>query len=96
VDTQPKEKPTLAGVGSKVRNACGLFSDTNIIPQAGGIGNLKRSCVHLGDQDRAAIRQIQESLDIPTGALAVRLAIRRLAAHLSDPAALVESGGSHV
>ena len=47
-------------------------------------GNLRRTCVHLGDQDREAIETIQEQMDLSSGALAVRFALRSLAKALTD------------
>ena len=48
-------------------------------------GNLKRTCLHLGDADRAAIQRIREELELPSSALAVRMAVRRLAERLARP-----------
>jgi hypothetical protein len=48
-------------------------------------GNLKRTCLHLGDADRAAILKIREELELPSSALAVRMAVRRLAERLARP-----------
>lgn len=45
-------------------------------------GGLKRTCFHLGDQDRAAISRICDRLDLPSSALAIRIAIRDLAKRL--------------
>ena len=46
--------------------------------------NLKRTCFHLGDQDRAAILRICERLDLPSAALAIRYALRALDKRLSE------------
>ena len=48
-------------------------------------GNLKRTCLHLGDADRIAIQKIREELELPSSALAVRMAVRRLAERLARP-----------
>ena len=45
-------------------------------------GGLRRTCFHLGDQDRVAIRRICDRLDLPSSALAIRIAIRDLAKRL--------------
>jgi len=44
--------------------------------------------VHLGTVDRAALEKIREELELPSDALAVRVAIRRLAERLGQPAVL--------
>ena len=54
-------------------------------------GNLKRSCHHLGDQDREAIKRICERLDLPTGALAIRYAVRLLDRKLSETLRMTET-----
>ncbi len=46
--------------------------------------NFKRTCLHLGDKDRARLEQIRHRLGLPSKALAVRLAIERLARHLDE------------
>jgi len=46
-------------------------------------GNLKKTCVHLGDKDREAIKCIRECLELDSDALAIRTAIRSLAKRLS-------------
>lgn len=55
-------------------------------------GNLRRTCLHLGDADRAAIQKIREELELPSSALAVRMAVRRLAERLARPEATQEQG----
>jgi len=45
-------------------------------------GNLKLHSFDLGDADRAAIVKIRERLQLNSGALAVRIALRRLAQQL--------------
>jgi hypothetical protein len=47
-------------------------------------GNLKRVCFHLGDRDRQAIRSICEKLELPSGALAIRYALRALDKRLTE------------
>jgi len=47
-------------------------------------GGLKRSCFHLGDQDRAALSRICERLDLPSSALAIRIALRLLDKRLEE------------
>ena len=51
-------------------------------------GGLRRKCVHLGTVDRAALEKIRQELELPSDALAVRVAIRRLAERLGQPAVL--------
>jgi len=53
-------------------------------------GNLKRTCLHLGDADRAAILKIRTDLELPSSALAVRYAIRLLAKRLAQPGILAD------
>ena len=69
-DTAPKENSQ-----AEVNKECPHFS----------AGNLKRTCLHLGDADRAAIQRIREELELPSSALAVRMAVRRLAERLARP-----------
>ena len=57
-------------------------------PQSDRPGNLKRSCFFLGDVDRAAIQRIREELELPSSALAIRLAIRQLAERLAQKSIL--------
>jgi hypothetical protein len=56
------------------------------IAQTGDISpsNLKRTCIHLGDQDRAALAIIRAELGFPTDALSVRLALRFLAKRINE------------
>lgn len=54
-------------------------------------GNLKLHSFDLADQDVAALAQIREKLELPSNALAVRLAIRSLAKRLGDPKILAGS-----
>lgn len=54
-------------------------------------GNLKRTCLHLGDADREAIEKIRQELELPSAALAVRLAIRKLAERLAQKSILADT-----
>lgn len=54
-------------------------------------GGLRRTCIHLGDTDRAAIQQIKERLELPSSALAVRYALRLLAKRLAQPGILADT-----
>jgi hypothetical protein len=54
-------------------------------------GGLKRTCLHLGDSDRAAIQKIRDELELPSSALAVRVAIRKLAERLAQPGILADT-----
>ena len=44
--------------------------------------NLRRACIFLGDEDRAAIERIRRRLQLNSDGLAVRQAIRSLAKRL--------------
>jgi len=47
-------------------------------------GGLKRSCVFLGDFDRACLDRICAAMDLPSRALAVRYAVRNLDQRLRE------------
>ena len=47
-------------------------------------GNLKLHSFDLGDEDRACLTRIRQRLELSSNALAVRLALRSLAARLND------------
>ena len=57
-------------------------------------GNLKAHLFDLADQDRECLTAIRERLELPSNALAVRIAIRALAKRLSNPQQLVEQSGT--
>jgi hypothetical protein len=61
------------------------------LPQPILADNLKRSCHHLGDRDRACIKRICSRLDLPTAALAIRYAVRLLDKKLSEQPTMTET-----
>jgi hypothetical protein len=53
-------------------------------------GTLKRSCVHLGDSDRAALAIIRAETGWPSDALTIRQALRFLAKRINDKKVLAD------
>lgn len=85
----PERQKTLAGSSASLIVAGGQREVNEESPHFSA-GNLKRTCLHLGDADRAAIKKIREDLELPSSALAVRLAVRKLAERLAKPGILFE------
>jgi hypothetical protein len=67
-----------------------------------GPGGLKRHSFHLGNQDLAALKIIQDRMGLPSAALAIRVSLRNLARRLEankpptpdepDPGVSAETG----
>ena len=53
-------------------------------------GNLRRATFHLGDADRIALEKIRHELGLSSTALAIRVAIERLAEKLGQPSILAD------